>query len=98
MLPFEGDPGYVPYSGARYARARALLHGAEPGSITVERLREMLADHEGAPDCLCRHPERWPGYSSSATAFWCVADVTEMRVVFGRGNPCDSTAQEYVFA
>jgi len=64
----------------------------------VEHLREMLSDHEGAPDCLCRHPERFGGSSGSATAFWCVADVTAMRVVFGRGNPCDSDAQEYVFA
>jgi len=98
MLPYEGDPEYVAHSGARYRRASELLAAAEPGSITVERLREMLADHEGAPDCLCRHPERFGGSSGSATAFWCIADVSEMRVVFGRGNPCDSTAQEYVFA
>ncbi len=98
MLPYEGDPAYVPHSGARYRRARRLLDAAEPGSITVERLREMLSDHEGAPDCLCRHPERFGGSSDSATAFWCVADVTRMRVAFGRGNPCDSQAQEYAFA
>lgn len=98
MLRFEGDPAYVPHSGARYRRATELLAAAEPGSITVEGLRAMLADHEGAPDCLCRHPERWGGAKDSATAFWCVADVSEMRVVFGRGNPCDSTAQEYRFS
>jgi hypothetical protein len=34
----------------------------------------------------------------SATAFWCIADVTDMVVTYGRGNPCDSTAQEYAFA
>jgi hypothetical protein len=27
-----------------------------------------------------------------------MADVTEGRVEFGRGNPCDSMAQEYEFA
>jgi len=31
------------------------------------------------------------------TVFWCVADVTEMRILYGRGNPCDSTEQEYRF-
>ena len=99
MLRYEGDPSYVPHSSARYRRASELLSAAQPGSITVERLREMLSDHEGAPDCLCRHPERWGDTPmGSATAFWCIADVTEMRVVFGRGNPCDSTAQGYVFA
>ena len=99
MLRYEGDPSYVPHSTARYRRASDLLSAAQPGSITVERLREMLSDHEGAPDCLCRHPERWGDTPmGSATAFWCIADVTEMRVVFGRGNPCDSTAQGYAFA
>jgi len=98
MLRYEGDPGYVPHSSARYDRARKLLDTAEPGTLTVERLRTMLSDHEGAPDCLCRHPERWgPSATSSATAFWSVADVTAMRIVFGRGNPCDSVAQEYTF-
>lgn len=98
MTRYEGDPSYVPHSGARYRRARQLLSSAEPGSVTVEGLREMLSDHEGAPDCLCRHPERWGDTPvGSATAFWCVADVSRMRVVFGPGNPCDSVAQEYAF-
>lgn len=99
MRRYEGDPSYVPHSSARYRRARGLLAASPPGSITVERLREMLADHEGAPDCLCRHPERWGDTPmGSATAFWCVADVTEMAITFGRGNPCDSIAQTYAFA
>ncbi|MEX2407192.1 MAG: hypothetical protein WD834_07610, partial [Actinomycetota bacterium] len=64
---------------------------------TVEMLRGFLADHEGEPDCLCRHPERTPGPSRSGTSFWWVADLTDMRLQFGRGNPCDSVAQEYRF-
>jgi isopenicillin-N N-acyltransferase like protein len=98
MLKYEGDPDYVPHSGARYRRAQALLAAAAPGSITVETLRDFLSDHEGAPDCLCRHPELYGGEYPSATAFWSIADVTEMRITFGRGNPCDSTTQEYRFA
>lgn len=99
MRRYEGDPSYVPHSSARYRRAHELLAAAPPGTITAERLREMLADHEGAPDCLCRHPELWGDTPmGSATAFWCVADVTEMRITFGRGNPCDSIAQTYAFA
>ncbi len=98
MLRYEGDPEYVPHSGARYGRARELLAARAPGTITADALREMLSDHEGAPDCLCRHPEIYGGPNENATAFWCVADVTEMRITFGRGNPCDSQAQEYVFA
>jgi hypothetical protein len=59
-------------------------------------MRELLSDHETKPDSLCRHPEF--GHPDSKTVFWCVADVTEGRITFGRGNPCDSTAQTYAFA
>ena len=98
MLKYEGDPDYVPHSGARYRRGQELLASAEPGTIDVEMLRAFLSDHEGKPNCLCRHPELWGGPNDSATAFWCIADVTDMRVVFGRGNPCESIAQEYRFS
>jgi hypothetical protein len=56
-----------------------------------------LSDHEGAPDSICRHPA--PGVAdASKTVFWCVADVADGRITFGRGNPCDSVAQDYAFA
>jgi isopenicillin-N N-acyltransferase-like protein len=97
MMKYEGDPAYAPRSAARYERARALLASSDPGSVTAEGLRGYLSDHEGAPDCLCRHPETFGG-GSTATAFWCIADVTEMDVTFGRGNPCDSVEQRYAFA
>jgi len=98
MLRFEGDPEYAQHSAIRYQRAQELLAAQSPGTITVEKLRAMLSDHEKAPSSLCRHPEIYGGSKDSATAFWCIADVTEMRVWFGRGNPCDSVAQEYAFS
>lgn len=95
MIPFEGDPAYARRSGVRYERARTLLAAAAQGSITEDGLRTMLSDHETRPDSLCRHPEF--GTPREKTAFWCVADVTEGRITFGRGNPCDSEAQTYAF-
>jgi isopenicillin-N N-acyltransferase-like protein len=95
MKPFEGDPGYAVHSQIRFDRGRELLAAQEPGSITMEGLRAMLADHETKPDSLCRHPGS--GRSTTKTVFWCVADVTEGRVLYGRGNPCDSVAQTYAF-
>jgi len=95
MLAYEGDPDYAERSAVRYRRAIELL-GAEPaGSVTMSRLRELLSDHEHAPDSLCRHEVE--GVDGSVTCFWCVADVTEMRILFGRGNPCDSVEQEFAF-
>ena len=96
MVPFEGDPGYAEHSNVRYERGRRLLAEQPAGTITGARLRELLADHETRPDSLCKHPEF--GTPDSKTVFWCVADVTEGVVTFGRGNPCDSQAQEYAFA
>ena len=94
MVRYEGDPEYAVGSARRYERARELL-AERRGSITEATMREMLSDHAGAPDCLCRHPDRFGGRGK--TVFWCVADVTERRITFGRGNPCHSGAQEYAF-
>ena len=94
MLGYEGDPAYASRSQRRFDRARALLRAAEPGTITMDALGRMLADHDGAPDSLCRHPQ---GDTRTETAFWCVADVTDGVIRFGRGNPCDSVEQTYRF-
>ena len=94
MLPFEGDPVYARRSAVRYERARALIAAQPPASVTPGAMRAILSDHETRPDSICRHPE---DRSDTKTVFWCVADVTEGTIAFGRGNPCDSEAQEYVF-
>ncbi|MDH5312313.1 MAG: C45 family peptidase [Actinomycetota bacterium] len=95
MLTYEGDPDYAVRSNVRYERARALIAARPAGSITPVAMREIISDHDTKPDSLCRHPEY--GSAESKTVFWCVADVTDGRITFGRGNPCDSQAQEYVF-
>ncbi len=95
MLSYEGDPEYALRSGKRYARAGELLAVQPPGSVTEDKLREILSDHENAPDCLCRHPDTFGG--ETKTVFWCTADMDEMRITYGRGNPCNSEAQVYEF-
>jgi isopenicillin-N N-acyltransferase like protein len=95
MLGYEGDPAYAGRSAIRYARARRLLERAPAGSITAATMRAFLSDHENEPDSLCRHAERG---SSSVTVFWWVADLTDMTLRFGRGNPCGSIEQRYRFA
>lgn len=89
MAQFEGDPQYALRSAIRCDRARRLAE--EVGPPTVERLRAILSDHERAPDSLCRHR------GDTQTIFWCVADVSAGVITYGRGNPCDSEAQEYAF-
>ena len=91
MAAYERDPGDVEGSCARLRAARKWL---DTGPATPERLREALSDHTGAPDSLCRHIEHG---ARSKTVFWCLADVTEVTIRYGRGNPCDSQEQRYAF-
>ena len=98
MLPFEGDPGYADALRRPIpARARPARRTAARFASPRSSMRTMLADHEGAPDSICRHPEPRHPTEGSKTVFWCVADVTEGAITFGRGNPCDSEAQHYAF-
>jgi isopenicillin-N N-acyltransferase like protein len=97
MERYEGDPDYRPNSAARFDRASVLIREQPAGSVSAETLRSILSDHEGEPNALCRHPERYGGVGDSATAFWWIADLTDRQVTYGRGNPCDSTAQRHRF-
>jgi isopenicillin-N N-acyltransferase-like protein len=90
MRPFERSGDYAS-SCTRLERARELADGE---GFTVESLRAALADHENAPDSICRHADE---PKAVKTAFWCVADVTAGEITYGRGNPCDSEAQVYAF-
>jgi Acyl-coenzyme A:6-aminopenicillanic acid acyl-transferase len=81
------------YSGscARLDRARELAVG---DGFTVERLRDVLSDHENGESAICRHGD---DPKVVKTVFWCVTDVTAGEITYGRGNPCDSVAQVYRF-
>jgi isopenicillin-N N-acyltransferase-like protein len=91
MRRYEGDVDYAARSDVRYRRA---LRWLASGDITPAHLRAALSDHSDAPDSICRHLQ--PG-SQTKTVFWCIADVTEGKITYGRGNPCDSDDQFYVF-
>ena len=97
MLPYEGDPAYarrsadplLPRGGT--ARRAAGRHG-DRGARCARSCRTTST----RPTPCAGTPTRTR--AGSVTCFWCVADVTDMRITFGRGNPCDSVAQEFVFA
>jgi isopenicillin-N N-acyltransferase-like protein len=91
MARYERDPGATAGSQARQRSATAWL---AQGPVTPGLLRSALSDHTGAPDSLCRHISDG---AETKTVFWCIADVTEGTVRYGRGNPCDSREQHYAF-
>jgi isopenicillin-N N-acyltransferase-like protein len=96
MLGYEDDPAYAKRSNLRFERGTELLNEAArtPGSVTQEALIGMLSDHVNAPDSLCRHPV--PG-NSTKTVFWCVTDLSDGRITYGKGNPCDSVPRMFHF-
>ena len=93
MLDFEASASSEG-STARLQRAKELMTDSLEEAVTRSRLREILSDHEGS-EPLCRHGS---ASGDSQTAFWCIADVTARTVMYGRGNPCESEAQLYVFS
>ena len=94
MLAFEGDPEYAKRSDAGTAARAELLAGAPAGSITMDDApRVPVGPRERARFPV---PPRGAG-PRGGHRFWCVADVTTATITFGRGNPCDSVAQEYTF-
>jgi isopenicillin-N N-acyltransferase like protein len=93
MLDYEASASREG-SSARLQRAKELMTDSLEEAITRTRLREILSDHESS-EPLCRHGSE---QGDSQTAFWCIADVTARTVMYGRGNPCESEAELYVFA
>ena len=98
MRRYEGDPAYALRSAVRLGRAVELLDGADgagpmAGSIGPDQLLAALADHGTTPS-ICRHDD---GSESSATVFWCLADVTAGEVRYGLGPRCRGQEARYRF-
>ena len=98
MRRFEGDPAYAASSTVRLSRALELLDGTTgegpaPGSIGPDELAAFLSDHATSP-ALCRHDD---GTEQSVTVFWCLADVTDGEVRYGRGPRCRGRETVYRF-
>lgn len=79
-------------SRLRQARLERLID-ADWGSITVTRLREMMADHANYPKSLCKHsaPESGLDYGTIGSV---VIDVTDRVLWACAGNPCRAEWRE----
>lgn len=88
MVAYERDPTETRGSCLRYERARELM-ATRSGPVTPEMLKAFLSDHTNAPDSLCRHN------GESETVFWAIIDLSHGAIEYGRGQPCDSTAQYF---
>jgi isopenicillin-N N-acyltransferase-like protein len=87
FAPYETNS--LPDSCPRLDRMRALTREAW-GTITVETMKTILADHEGDPGGICRHGERG---MHSVSGY--IAEPSRGILHVRRGHGCLGTWQAY---
>lgn len=69
------------------------------GRLTVDDLKQALADHDGYPSAICRHPQPENDGSDFVTAgvtvAALVAEPEQGRLHVAAGNPCESSFTTY---
>lgn len=82
----------LPDSFPRLNRMRQLI-AEQFGGITVESMQKILADHDGHPTSICRHPHDGPGAAilpnTGHTVAAIVAEPQRGRFHIACGNPCE---------
>jgi isopenicillin-N N-acyltransferase-like protein len=90
LLAYESD---LPIDAAdtllRSGRMRLLLEESR-GSIDLERLRTIMADHAGRPGSICRHDAR--GFTTLSSVIY---SPLERKMWATNGNPCTEPFLEY---
>ncbi len=75
----------------------AHLVGEKAGRLAVEDMKRFLADHDGFPTSLCRHPHEGPDHPSVSSRGYTtgsiIAEPMRGKMHICRGNPCTG---EYV--
>lgn len=78
----------------RLDRARRLVKKED--KLSVEKIFEILSDHAGYPDGVCRHDdETLPIYHRHSSVWSMVIDVNEKIIYLTDGTPCKFKPKEY---
>lgn len=79
-------------SESRHCRMEALLREAAP--LTVEKLQQLLRDHQNHPNGICRHPDTsLPEEERSITVTSVVIDLTTRTMCLTDRQPCENAYQ-----
>lgn len=88
----------VPDSFPRLERMRRLL-AERFGNLTVDDMKRFLADHDGQPTSICRHPHSGPDHPSVSargkTVASLIAEPATGTLHVSRGNPCLGEYETY---
>ena len=86
----------LPDSPGRMARMVAGLESSH-GSLTCDRLIELLRDHEGRPGSICQHlDEELPQEKQVRSVASWVIDLTERVASICAGQPCENSYEPFV--
>ena len=94
FAPIDAYVGNSPHSLTRLDAMRRGL-GAQP-RLSVARLKEILSDHQHAPNGVCSHPDprAHPLYARTTVAS-VVADLTSGDIWMTEGPPCGAEYERY---
>jgi isopenicillin-N N-acyltransferase-like protein len=91
----DWTPRLIPDTCARAGRMRERIESAR-GTITPETLMEILSDHEGHPNSICRHVDASkPPEMASASRASFVMVPAEGLMYIAAGPPCEHEYVEY---
>jgi isopenicillin-N N-acyltransferase-like protein len=91
----DWTPQLIPDTCARAGQMRERIENAY-GSITPETMMEILSDHEGHPDSICRHvdPAKPPELASASRASFVMVPAEGLMYI-AAGPPCEYAFVEY---
>jgi isopenicillin-N N-acyltransferase-like protein len=94
----ENDAVSLADSFPRLDRIRSLIK-QQSGSLNVEKMKAILADHDGHPVSICRHPHDGPGDAilpnSGRTVAAIITEPNQGKFHIASGNPCETPFVEY---
>lgn len=94
----ENDAVSLPDSFPRLSRITRLIN-QQKGSHDVDSMKTILADHDGHPVSICRHPHSGAGNdilpNSGRTVAAIVAEPAQGKFHIASGNPCETQFFEY---
>ena len=92
--PSVAEVTFPPSSGSqrRLSRASTLASIAEP---TMDGVVGILADHDGAPESICAHPDPADGDEGSTILFAMVAEPARRSLTIASGHACTGTFETF---
>jgi isopenicillin-N N-acyltransferase like protein len=78
----------------RKTRAEQIL-ASDHSPVTLAQVKQLLADHDGYPTSICRHPNDDPAIGWQRSVVSVILEPALGRMHLSRGNPCENPYEVY---